>query len=133
MLQDLLGEPKMFKKKNDDKPPKFAVANSFGIDHFPDTFKFKNKNSEVKIHSIDAEWDLCDLICAAINTVRPFCHVHAYLLEVRSQSKVTFLCSVLINHTWGALNKNRSTTVAKSFYAVLCGRMTPVQNILFGG
>jgi hypothetical protein len=56
--KDLLWEPKMFKKKHVDKPQKFAVANSFGIDHFPDTIKFKNKNSEMKIHSIDAEWDL---------------------------------------------------------------------------
>lgn len=47
-------------------------------------------------------------------------------LEVRSQSKISILCSVLTTHLMGALNKNQHITVGKNI-CVLGGRMTPVQ------
>jgi hypothetical protein len=70
----------MLKKKNDDKPSTFSIANGFAIGQIPHTLKFKDKtgNGEVKTGCIDAQHDPDDLICADISPVRPFGYVHAY-------------------------------------------------------
>lgn len=49
--------------------------------HIPDTIKFKDKNSEVKIHSAHTRQDLNCSICAAISPVGPFGCVHVYIAQ----------------------------------------------------
>ena len=59
-------------KKNQDNPPKYAIANGFVIGHLPEILSFKDKNGDAHIRNINVDWDLDDVICAAIRPVRPF-------------------------------------------------------------
>ena len=74
-------EPSIFKKRNQDNPPKYAIANGFVIGHLPEILSFKDKNGEVHIRNINVERDLNDVVCSAISPVRPFGYIHAYTAE----------------------------------------------------
>jgi hypothetical protein len=72
------GSLRCSRNKDQDKPPKFAIANGFAIGHIPEVINFHDKNGNIKNRSINAEIELDDLLCASISPVRPFGYVHAY-------------------------------------------------------
>ena len=117
-------QPQMACKKT---PPKFAIANGFGIGSFPREIKFFNKEGQRVTREVEDE-ELTDTLKAMVAPVRPYGCVFAYSGGAQKSLRGNYqFFEMEQNRLGGVMNHLNQAGIGEHIYCVLCGRMTPDQ------
>ena len=115
------------KKKTQNHPPKFAIANGFVIGSFPTEIERNTDNGKkkkMKIHSSE----LTDLMKAMVAPIRPYGSIFSFTGGCQKCIRGNYqFFEMDQNRLGGVIHQLNKSGIGEHIYCVLCGRMTPDQ------
>ena len=118
------------KKKTQNHPPKFAIANGFVIGSFPKEIERNTENSNNKKMKIDSS-ELTDLMKAMVAPIRPYGSIFSFTGGCQKCIRGNYqFFEMDQNRLGGVIHQLNKSGIGEHIYCVLCGRMTPDQKKL---
>ena len=115
------------KKKTQNHPPKFAIANGFVIGSFPTEIERNTDNGKKKKMKIDSS-ELTDLMKAMVAPIRPYGSIFSFTGGCQKCIRGNYqFFEMDQNRLGGVIHQLNKSGIGEHIYCVLCGRMTPDQ------